>query len=62
MSFASRNRDLTDVDFEELEELFAKLTPEEIEQLNSEVDPDVSNFFLNLIGPRLEITNCQVGP
>jgi hypothetical protein len=45
MSFNLRNKDLTDVDFEELEELFAKLTPEEIELLNNEVDPDVSRLF-----------------
>lgn len=39
-----KNKDLTDIDFAELDELIAKLTPEEIEILNSEVDPDVSIY------------------
>ena len=48
MSF--RQRDLATVDFSEIDELIAKLTPEEIELLNNDVDPDVSRtFFLFLI-------------
>lgn len=35
-----KQKDLSEVDFSDLDELFAKLTPEEIEILNSEVDPD----------------------
>ena len=37
---ALRHKDLTDVDFQELDDLIAKLTPEEIDLLNDEVDPD----------------------
>ena len=44
MSF--RQRDLATVDFSEIDELIAKLTPEEIELLNNDVDPDVSSNFL----------------
>jgi hypothetical protein len=44
MSF--RNRDLAEVDLSDLDELIAKLTPEEIEILNNEVDPDVNNLVL----------------
>ncbi len=40
MSF--RTRDLANVDFSEIDELIAKLTPEEIELLENDVDPDVS--------------------
>jgi tropomodulin len=36
----SYERDLSDADFNEINELLMKLTPEELEQLNSEVDPD----------------------
>ncbi len=34
-------QDLADLDLDDLDELIAKLTPEEIEQLENEVDPDV---------------------
>ena len=37
-----RTRDLAEVDFSEIDDLISKLTPEEIELLNNEVDPDVS--------------------
>ena len=37
-----RTRDLAEVDFSEIDELIAKLTPEEIELLENDVDPDVS--------------------
>ena len=40
MSF--RQRDLAEVDFSDIDELLAKLTPEEMEMLNNEVDPDDS--------------------
>jgi len=43
MSF--RTRDLATVDFSEIDELIAKLTPEEIELLNNDVDPDVSSRY-----------------
>jgi hypothetical protein len=33
--------DLADVDFEDIDDLLNKLTPEELDQLNDEVDPDV---------------------
>lgn len=36
------DRDLADVDIDEINQLLDKLTPEELEQLNSEVDPDDS--------------------
>ena len=35
------NKDLAEIDFNDIEELFAKLTPEEIQLLSDEVDPDV---------------------
>lgn len=35
------NKDLAEIDFTDIEELFAKLTPEELEILSNEVDPDV---------------------
>ena len=35
------NKDLAEIDFTDIEELFAKLTPEELEILGNEVDPDV---------------------
>ena len=48
-----KNKDLADLDFDDIDALIAKLTPEEIEILNNEVDPDVStiypNHFFNLI-------------
>lgn len=34
------NKDLAEIDFTDIEELFAKLTPEELEILGNEVDPD----------------------
>jgi tropomodulin len=34
------DKDLSDADFNEINELLMKLTPEELEQLNNEVDPD----------------------
>lgn len=34
------NKDLSEIDFTDIEELFAKLTPEELEILGNEVDPD----------------------
>jgi len=34
------NKDLAEIDFTDIEELFAKLTPEELEILSNEVDPD----------------------
>lgn len=37
-----RQRDLAEVDLGDIEELLSKLTPEEIELLNNEVDPDDS--------------------
>lgn len=36
------DRDLASVDLAEIDELLSKLTPEELEQLNNEVDPDDS--------------------
>lgn len=39
MSFY-KQKDLSEVDFSDIDELLSKLTPEEIEQLNNEVDPD----------------------
>lgn len=42
MSYNWQNKDLSQVDFSDIDELINKLTPEEIEILNSEVDPDVS--------------------
>lgn len=38
MSF--KNKDLSDIDFADIEELFSKLTPEELQLLSDEVDPD----------------------
>ena len=43
MSF--KQKELADLDFSDIEELFAKLTPEELEQLSNEVDPDVNNII-----------------
>ena len=40
-----RTRDLAEVDFSEIDDLISKLTPEEIELLNNDVDPDVSFLF-----------------
>lgn len=40
MSSLLNNKDLADIDFNDIEELFAKLTPEEIQLLSDEVDPD----------------------
>jgi hypothetical protein len=45
MSF--RTRDLANVDFSEIDELIAKLTPEEIELLENDVDPDVSTSSID---------------
>lgn len=41
----AKNKDLSEVDFSDIDELIAKLTPEEIELLNGEVDPDVRFYF-----------------
>ena len=41
MSSLLNNKDLAEIDFNDIEELFAKLTPEEIQLLSDEVDPDV---------------------
>ena len=41
------NKDLAEIDFTDIEELFAKLTPEELEILGNEVDPDVCIFLIN---------------
>lgn len=35
-----RTRDLAEIDFSEIDDLISKLTPEEVELLNNEVDPD----------------------
>ena len=40
MSIHYSERDLADVEIDEINELLNKLTPEELEQLNKEVDPD----------------------
>ena len=40
MSSHFSDRDLADVDLEEINDLLNQLTPEELEQLNNEVDPD----------------------
>lgn len=37
-----KTKDLSEVDFSDIDELLSKLTPEEIEILNGEVDPDVN--------------------
>jgi hypothetical protein len=37
-----KKKELADYDFTDIEELFAKLTPEELEILSNEVDPDVN--------------------
>ncbi len=42
------NKDLAEIDFTDIEELFAKLTPEELEILGNEVDPDVCLLWLYL--------------
>ena len=42
----SKKKDLVDFDFSEIDALIAKLTPEEIELLNNEVDPDVMICFV----------------
>ncbi len=42
MSSHFNDRDLADVDLEEINDLLNQLTPEELEQLNNEVDPDDS--------------------
>lgn len=34
------NKDLSEIDFSDIEELFAKLTPEELQLLSEDVDPD----------------------
>ena len=39
------NKDLAEIDFNDIEELFAKLTPEEIQLLSDEVDPDVWHIY-----------------
>jgi len=38
----NRNKDLADVDFDDIDDLLNKLTPEELEELNNDVDPDDS--------------------
>lgn len=38
----TKHKDLSEVDFSEIDDLLSKLTPEEIEILNNDVDPDVS--------------------
>ena len=45
-----RNKELALLDFDELDALFSKLTPEEIELLNAEcnADPDVKNLSILL--------------
>jgi hypothetical protein len=54
-----KQKDLADVDFSDIDELLSKLTPEEIEILNGEVDPDVSNKRKNLSFPFPSIpTTC----
>lgn len=50
MSSLLNNKDLADIDFNDIEELFAKLTPEEIQLLSDEVDPDVRLIF-TLLSP-----------
>ena len=42
MSFRKHSGNLAEVDFSEIDDLLSKLTAEELEQLNSEVDPDDS--------------------
>lgn len=42
MAYNWQNKDLSQVDFSDIDELINKLTPEELEILNNEVDPDVS--------------------
>ena len=39
-----KKKELADLDFGDIEELFAKLTPEELQLLSEEVDPDVRAF------------------
>ena len=47
MSF--KNKDLSDIDFADIEELFSKLTPEELQLLSDEVDPDVRIYLSCLL-------------
>lgn len=54
MSSLLNNKDLAEIDFNDIEELFAKLTPEEIQLLSDEVDPDVRLILLLLLGINLE--------
>ncbi len=42
-----KHKDLSEIDFSEIDDLLSKLTPEEIEILNNDVDPDVSVTVLN---------------
>ena len=46
-----RNKELALLELDELEALFAKLTPEEIELLNAEcnADPDVLLFYFSFL-------------
>lgn len=37
-----KQTDFSEVDFAEIDDLLSKLTPEELEVLNGEVDPDVN--------------------
>jgi tropomodulin len=40
MSYNYRTKDLSEVDFSDIDELISKLTPDELEILNNDIDPD----------------------
>lgn len=42
-------KEVKDLDDKDIDDLLASLTPEELEQLSNEVDPDVSSIFLLIL-------------